>query len=175
MSVIQKLGHTNMLNGWTTMAGAAGTEVPLLGNTYTTGTITMSAGSNRIVGSGTTFSATNSPPGQTLLTAGGNLYTIRRHTVTTELEVEETPTATEAGVTYQIYRRPESAIVLIKARAANAGNMFVGLRGNISSTTGYVLAAGDELILELNLKLADVWIDKANVAATEAVHWIVLY
>jgi hypothetical protein len=59
----------------------------------------------------------------------------------------------------------------VKALPANVGIMYIGNNGDdtVSSTTGYPLSAGDEVILELD-NLNQMWVD-ASING-EKVAWI---
>lgn len=63
--------------------------------------------------------------------------------------------------------------VLVKAITANTGIMYVGDDGNsdVSSTTGYPLAAGDQVILDVR-NLNQVWVDASQNG--EKVAWILV-
>ena len=170
MGLFEVAGAVNMLNGWTAVA-TAGTELPLLGVTYATGTLTTYAGQRQIIGSGTVWTA--AMVGQTLRTAGDQLYTIVNRVSNTELEVREACVTAESGVAYKIYRRPRSRYVYIKAKSTNTNPMFVGVYGNISSTVGWSLAAGDQILgMKVDLSQVHLWVDATTNG--EIVHWIVL-
>lgn len=174
-----ELGYTNLRNGQTDIA-AAGTPVPLLGVTYATGTVKATPGTRIFTGTGTTFSAANTPPGYRFLTAGGNPYTILKHHLTTRLEVmediaDETDIEpAEAGVAFKVYEMPQTAKVLVWPERGNTGGLFIGVRGSTSATTsGYPLALGTRFAQNVNLANVDLWVDVAT--SGDDADWILLW
>jgi len=159
----EESGFSRVRNGQTTVA-TSGTELPLLGVTYSAGTIKATVGGYIFTGIGTAFSATNTPPGFCLLTAGGNRYTIVKHESATVLRVRET-IVTEAGigtgVAYQVYELPHTQEVHISGLTGNIGALvWAGIRGSADITaSAFSMAKGLDLILPVDLKTVDLWVD----------------
>ena len=82
-------------------------------------------------------------------------------------------TVAAAGTAVALGTVQVNAPVMVKALTTNTDLVYVGnVDGAVSSSTGYPLAAGDELILSSVGDLASVMVDAA--VNGEGVAWIVL-
>ena len=58
---------------------------------------------------------------------------------------------------------PCNGPLLVKALPANAGNVFVGnVNGDVSTTTGLHLDAGEEIYFSMVANLREIWLDVAT-------------
>ena len=82
-------------------------------------------------------------------------------------------TVTTAGTEVRLAtNQPSRGLVYIRALSANTGKMYIGNDGAdaVSSSTGYELAAGDQVIVTLT-NLNQLWVD-ASVNG-EKVCWLI--
>jgi hypothetical protein len=83
-------------------------------------------------------------------------------------------TITAAGTAEALGTVQIAGPILVKALTTNTGLVYVGNDGasDVSSSNGYPLAAGDQVILEHVASLSNVYVDSAVNA--EGVAWIAL-
>lgn len=72
-------------------------------------------------------------------------------------------TVTTAGAAEALGSQVVNAPVTIKALLANTGTIYVGNdgAGDVASTNGFELAAGDQITYEFVGNLASIWIDSS--------------
>jgi hypothetical protein len=83
-------------------------------------------------------------------------------------------TVTSAGTEVALGTATIKGPLMVKALTTNTGLVFVGHNGDgtVSSSTGYPLAAGDQVILEFVNVLSEIMVDSA--VNGEGVAWIKL-
>lgn len=83
-------------------------------------------------------------------------------------------TVAAAGTAEQLGSQVIDAGLLVKALTTNTGLVYVGNdgAGDVSSTNGYPLAAGDQIIFEHVSNLKHIWVDSA--VNGEGVAWLAL-
>ena len=158
---ITTIGHGNKT------VATAGTELPITAIVYSTGTITVTLGSNAVVGVGTTFT-TNVSVGDKIETAGGKTYTVHAVNSATSLSLSHPASATEAGITYKAYTANRSIKVVLKADNGNANNIYIGNIG-LTSSTGFELDAGKEITLYVDNNSSNLYVDAG---ANAQVLWV---
>lgn len=81
---------------------------------------------------------------------------------------------TTAGTEVALGSGRANAPVAIKALSTNTGKMYIGNAGDntVSSSTGYSLSAGDQIIMAYLGDLADVMVDSS--VDGEKVCWLIL-
>lgn len=166
-------GYNNFRTGVLTIA-TAGTELPLLGVTHAAGTLTTVVGSDSVTGSGTTFITAH--VGEYMLTAGGKLYKIVGFTSTTVIKISPIVATGdgESGVAYKIYEiLQNTGRIHVSAPSVNTGDVYIGLRGSISATTGFCIPKGTSEELRVSMHPPsnlpdgvnnDIWADAGNSA-----------
>jgi hypothetical protein len=82
-------------------------------------------------------------------------------------------TVTANGTAEQLGSQLINGPLMIKALIANTNNIYVGnVSGDVASTNGIELAAGDAVIFDFVGDLANIWIDADT--NDEGVSWIML-
>ena len=83
-------------------------------------------------------------------------------------------TVTTAGTEVQLGTLQVNAPIMVKAKVANTGVIYLGNDGAnaVSSTTGLELSAGDAVIFEWVGNLGEIWVDSS--VNGEGVSWILL-
>jgi hypothetical protein len=83
-------------------------------------------------------------------------------------------TVTTAGTELALGTQQIAGPILVKALTTNTGLVYVGNVGDgtVSSSTGYPLAAGDQIIFDHVANLANIMVDSA--VNGEGVAWLVL-
>jgi hypothetical protein len=83
-------------------------------------------------------------------------------------------TVTTAGTAVALGSQAVIGSLIVKALAANTGLVFIGSdgSGDVDSSTGFQLAAGEQVTFEFTSSLSDLWLDSA--VNGDGVCWIIL-
>lgn len=153
------LNSAEISTGQKTIA-TSGTPLPLLGVTYSTGTVTLVSGSNMVTGATTEWAANLPTPHEIdykIKTAGGKFYRVKEVHSDTSLEIYGTATASETTAAYQAYKTPHTDRILIKGITASEEVYVCANSGDKDS--GHEVAAQGTVELLVDLHFADIWID----------------
>lgn len=80
-------------------------------------------------------------------------------------------TVLSAGTGQELLHQFETYLVVIRANTTNTNNIYIGDKG-VSSTTGYILAAGESIAITIDVLKEALWVDADT--SGDGVSWFAL-